>query len=97
MWGLVSHLLGPRLGIKNPLEGAKFYRKGVSVPRPLRPQIRDTLYVLNRLKVDDRRATKLPQVIRLKLRPRSGVLEKRSRDGWRKRQVTLVVSHKARH
>jgi hypothetical protein len=41
-----------------------------------------------------RKRTEL-QVKRKKLNSDSGVLEKRLRNGWRKRQVTLVVSHKA--
>jgi hypothetical protein len=31
------------------------------------------------------------------LTPQIGQLEKRLRNGWRKRQITLVGSHKARH
>jgi hypothetical protein len=33
---------------------------------------------------------------RKKLAPQIGHLEKRLRNGWKKRHVTLVVSHKAR-
>ena len=36
------------------------------------------------------------QVKRKKLAPQIGHLEKHLRNGWRKRQVTLVVAHKAR-
>jgi hypothetical protein len=38
----------------------------------------------------------LLKVNRSKLGPQIGFLEKRLRNGWRKRQVTLVVSHRAR-
>jgi hypothetical protein len=44
-------------------------------------------------------ATKFSVVLKVnlkKLTTQIGPLEKRSRNGWMKRQVTLVVSHKAR-
>ena len=40
-----------------------------------------------------------PSILKVKrklLAPQIGHFEKRSRNGWRKRQITLVVSHKAR-
>jgi hypothetical protein len=40
-------------------------------------------------------AVQLLKVLRLKLGTRSGVLEKRLRNGWKERQVTIVVLQKA--
>ena len=45
---------------------------------------------------DERSGVLVLKVIRSKLGMRIEYLEKRFSNGWRKRQVTLVVSHKAR-